>query len=105
MAENKKPGGLEGLIDTLAGRLPGLTRFGVWDPGTGLYDEDLVRRLAPVQEAVAAYFNAEFRGLEHIGEGGGLLVGNHGRTGFDAFVMPHLLGARLGRSIRAAAMK
>lgn len=103
MAENKKPGGLEGLIDTLSQKLPLLTQLGVWDPGTDLYDEHLVEQFAPVQEAVSAYFNVELRGLEHIGEGGALLVGNHGRTGFDAFVMPHLLGSRLGRPVRALA--
>lgn len=103
MASQKKPGGLEGLIDKLAEKIPSLARFGVWDPGTEHYDESLVRALSPVQEAITAYFNVEFRGLEKIAEGGGLLVGNHGRTGYDAFVMPHLLGTQLGRPIRALA--
>ncbi len=103
MSEEKKPKNIEDLLDLAADKLPPLEHFKVWDPGPDKFDQGEYDRYDGLRELVRAYFSVEFEGLENIGEGGGLLAGNHGRTGVDAFVFCALLGPELGRPVRALA--
>ena len=91
----------EALIDKLAGRWPLLRKFMVQDPGTEKFSPEQLDNYQPIRNLIDAWFRISFEGLEHIPSSGrALLVGNHGRTGLDAFVFAAVASEHLGRPVR-----
>ncbi len=104
---------VEDLLDQAAEKIPALGLFRVKDPGTDKYRPELAETLDPLFRLLEHYFEAEIIGPDGkrldgkrpagLPRGGGLLTGNHGRTGTDAFVFPALATRLLRRPVRALA--
>lgn len=91
----------EELIDALSQYVPPLKAFTVHDPGTERFDMDQFDSLAHIRSLVDAYFQVRVLGVEHIPDTGrGLLVGNHGRTGIDAFIFGTIAAEYFKRPVR-----
>jgi 1-acyl-sn-glycerol-3-phosphate acyltransferase len=59
---------------------------------------------AALRSLLDTYFKVEFRGVEKLPRtGGALLVGNHGRTGLDAFIFTGVALDKVGRPVRGLA--
>jgi len=100
----KRPKSLEAWLDLITDRLPPLSTFAIHDPGLERFDPQKLEQHAVARRVMQAYFQATFHGLEHVpAQGGALLVGNHGRTGLDAFIFAALAYDALSRPVRSLA--
>lgn len=91
----------EEMLDQLSHFLPFLKLFTVHDPGVTRFNQEQFESIAHIRSLIDAYFRVEFHGLEHVPkEGRALMVGNHGRTGLDAFIFAAVAAEHLGRPVR-----
>lgn len=101
MSRSSTPKNPEEMLDHLAKYVPFLKSFTVHDPGVERFDKEQFEDLAHFRSLISAYFRVEFQGIEHIPrDGRALLVGNHGRTGIDAFIFAAVAAEHLGRPVR-----
>lgn len=101
MSRSSTPRNPEEMLDHLAKYVPFLKSFTVHDPGVERFDKEQLEAMAHLRGLISAYFRVEFQGLEHLPKSGrALMVGNHGRTGIDAFIFAAVAAEHLGRPVR-----